>query len=364
MSCLMGVFLSELLLRAKNVAGEPTLMGIGKKVLGERRGYLIITICNIVNNLGLGTTYLVVVGVTGKALALVVFDSCSKESSYDLYCHQWFYTIVAGLLVLPLSFAKSMAALKNASTVKVCAIAFFCGMTICYCFYIIGTGKVPDDLHYLPSFSSAMEGLGSINIVTGAVSYHYAYLSIYPTVVGQCDKNMRKTTYLGIGMVCFVYASIGFCGYLAFGHAGDNLLVSFTPDNVGTFLFVMFNIAFTSSALITFPVVFFDAKNCIIEIIESSIKKRSSTKEAPIEPQESINPTKEDPLIPESKPTTQESNTQSSTKRNMMILIIHLSCIGVAVFIPSILTAFKLIGGTTLNIFMYMFPCLFYILIT
>mmetsp|Transcript_37058 Transcript_37058/g.33337 ORF Transcript_37058/g.33337 Transcript_37058/m.33337 type:complete len:90 (-) Transcript_37058:50-319(-) len=50
--------------------------------------------------------------------------------------------------------------------------------------------------------------------------------------------------------------------------------------------------------------------------------------------------------------------------QNFLILMIHAVCMTVAALVPQILSVFELIGSSTVNCFMFMFPCLFYIYLT
>mmetsp|Transcript_37058 Transcript_37058/g.33335 ORF Transcript_37058/g.33335 Transcript_37058/m.33335 type:complete len:287 (-) Transcript_37058:410-1270(-) len=276
-SGMLSVFLAELILRAKNISKKESIIEIGQACIGKKTGYFVVSIINIINNLGLAITYLAIFSIAGTQVSKAMFDECAAgDESAAIYCEQWAYTLVGGFLILPFSFAKSMDALKSSTLVKIIALTIFCLMTISYCVYCYFTDKLAKDIHIGPKFPTVITGLGTINIMTMSCAFHYNYLSMYKSVKGKKDSNMRKATNNGMLAVVVINLSVAVTGYLAFGKNGANLLRAFSPSIIGYPLFYLYNFAFMASALMTVPIVFFDARNCLLNMIEKSTTTKKS----------------------------------------------------------------------------------------
>jgi len=62
--------------------------------------------------------YLIILGLTGKTLLAGLTGKCSSSDDSraivdeePLYCKEWVYPVGMGILIFPLSFAKSLGAL-------------------------------------------------------------------------------------------------------------------------------------------------------------------------------------------------------------------------------------------------------------
>ena len=124
--------------------------------------------------------------------------------------------------------------------------------------------------------------------------------------------------------------------FLSFGSKADDLLDSFTKNNIGDVFFIMLNVAFAISCSLSFPVVFFEARNVCYELVTGNATSKDAKDEKKL----------------------------STFGYIVMVILLHSFPVAVAVFATSINNIFQLLGSTTMNCFVYLFPCLFYMKLT
>ena len=73
---------------------------------------------------------------------------------------------------------------------------------------------------------------------------------------------------IGITIPLFVYTTIALLGYIEYFKVKPNYLETIEMKNIGKTLFIYLYVAFIVMMLLSFPLVFFEAKNIYLTIID------------------------------------------------------------------------------------------------
>ena len=66
-----------------------------------------------------------------------------------------------------------------------------------------------------------------------------------------------------------IYIIVAFFGYLSYDNTVDgNFLLSFTEDDLGVALYYIIYIAYSILTTFAFPLLFFEGRNCILNIVK------------------------------------------------------------------------------------------------
>jgi len=368
-SCMLTYFSCIMLLKAKNLSKHSKYITIADYCLGSA-GLWAVKAIIIINNMGLSVAYLIIFATVGNNMVSEFAPQCKVndgETGADLpfYCAREVLTILAGLCVFPFIFAKNLAKLQGVSILAVSATSIFCSITVINFLRVWAEGEQLD-VQLWPNFDDIPAALGSITSVFLAFTFQFNFFPVYKSLRDPTDARMLKVTRLGLGLVITIYLAVANSGFLVFGPEGENLLKAFTRENLGSFFFVVLNVAFLISSTFTFPLMFFGAKNNIYGAIikfrkgaDKGTKKISSDEEA-------------DKLAENNEPTSSQPSAkpdQSDEEKygfSQMGYVIYVTCVYIvviflAVFVPSINTVFEFVGSTAANGLNLLLPSIFYL---
>jgi amino acid permease len=340
LSALFGVVTGDLILRSKNMAKKSSFMGISQYCY-KRKGYWMVIGCQILANLSCALGYLIICGVVGQTLYTTYTGNCERSSTgvitgSSIFCHSWFYAIGGGILILPFSYAKSMAIFESLSFVKAIALFLFMVITVGYFFKSLFAGDISGDTSLLPNVSGLTQAIGSINIATNSCSYQYNMIPIYKSLKPRTDKNMNKSILISSLMTISLFLSVGLSGYLTFGPQKKTLLSIFTQDNLGLFLFTTLQVCFAVACILSFSINFFEARNAMLETC-LNIKYRN------------------DENVPA------EKKKLNPILKFSIVFIMHFIVVGISALAPNLDLVIQITGATSLNAFVYLFPGGFYL---
>jgi len=349
-SCILTFVSCILLLKSKNLSQHSKYISIGKHCFGNA-GLWIVKLIIIVNNIGLCIAYLIIFTTVGSNLLKGFVQEC-KEGSGALYCQPWILTLLASVIVSPFVFAKSMAKLQGASAIAVLAASIFSIITIENFFEAVFKGTNPSDINILPHIEKIPKALASVTSVFLAFTFQFNFFPVYKTLRNPTDKRMKGTTSLGLSIVLFIYLSVANCGYLTFGKNGqDGFLDNFSKDSVGLPKFIIVNIAFLISSTLTFPLMFFGAKNETYGAIKLIRKKLDSRK---VDSDATRSAEDDEKAI-------EEKYGFKGYRYNLYILVLFAMIVILAIKVPGINTVFEFVGSTAANGLNFLLPALFYL---
>mmetsp|Transcript_70971 Transcript_70971/g.82623 ORF Transcript_70971/g.82623 Transcript_70971/m.82623 type:complete len:524 (+) Transcript_70971:41-1612(+) len=358
LSYALCVFSCFLLLKAKNLSGHSKYSTIGVYSVG-RLAEKLIKIMVIINNTGLCIVYLVLFGKTAHNVLSTVFSSPEEASSS--FSPKLLIPIVA-LIMLPLAFAKKMARLKIVSLIAVSGISVFCILT----FYIFIKkwieGSLPGGINFLPSSDfSLVRGITCVPTVFLAFTFQFNFFPVYKSLKDANDLRMRKVTLLSLTMVLSFYILVALCGYLSYGPAitSEGLIDSFSANDLGSALYLILMFAFLLSSTLSFPLMFFGARNNIWSVI-LSISKRMKKDWRIREKIKETHLTKEE--IVKTLPKT--TVTISWQVYAAYVVSLYILLVAAAVFANGIGSLLGIVGAIAANAISYIFPALFYVMLT
>lgn len=339
-------------LNQKNLSKHSKFNTIAQYCYGEN-GKSAVKLIIIVNNIGLSVAYLIIFATVAQNMTSVFNPSCSSSSTTaPFWCSYKFLALGGALMVSPFIFARSLARLSIVSIVAVSATTTFCIITVGYTIYHLASGNPAQGTNLFPSFDQPFNALASITSVFLAYTFQFNFFPVYKSLQNPSDPRMRSATKLGLGIVLVIYLLVANSGYLIFGSETNNLLQEFTIDILGTPLYVALNIAFLFSATLTFPLMFFGAKNNIYETI-LRIRKQHFMEEKKLHPSEEGRP-----LI-DKKDDHPEEFSQSGYV--IYVLILYAFVVTIAIFLPGINVVFDFVGSTAANGLNFLLPSIFYL---
>ena len=357
-SYMLCVFSCFILLKAKNLSGHSKYSTIGVASVG-RVAEKLIKVMVIINNTGLCIVYLVLFGKTAHNVLHTVFDS--TEETHLAISPKVLIPTVA-LIMLPLAFAKKMSRLKFVSAIAVSGITVFCVLT----FYIFikkwVQGTLPGGVSLLPSSDfSFIRGLSCVPTVFLAFTFQFNFFPVYKSLKDANDVRMRKVTLLSLAMVLGFYVLVALCGYMSYGSAitNEGLIDSFSVQDLSVPLYLILMTSFLLSSTLSFPLMFFGARNNIWSVI-LSISKRIK-KEGKIREMKRETDLSEEEIVKSLPKTT---IVVSWKVHGAYVLILYALFVAAAVFANGIGSILGIVGAIAANAISYIFPALFYIKLT
>jgi len=344
-SCVLTYFSCSLLLKTKNLSHHSQYISIGKHCFGNK-GFWFVKLMIVVSNLGLCIAYLIIFSTVTKNL--LAHNLCANKALF--YCHTNFFTIAAGVVVLPFMFAKSMAKLQNLSIVAVIAAGVFCFIIIYHYVQTLinGTYAKFSSINFLPAIQSPVEmwkALASVTSVFTAYVFQVNFFSVYKTLRNPTDSRMKDTTFLGLGVVLTIYLSVAICGYLAFGSGSEELMKHFTEKRLGFIPYVTINVAFLFSAVLTLPLAFFGARNEVYGAVKL-LRKMCGGRNSKLDDDERI---------------LEERYGLTGASYVIFVLVLFSSVIAIAIAVPGINEVLSFLGSTAANGISFLLPSMFYL---
>ena len=348
LSCIMVYISCVLLLKSRNLSHHSKYNSIGEYCFGSV-GLWAVKAIIIVNNTGLCIAYLIIFSTVGENLLQGFVSEC-EEGPGAVYCEKWFLKLIAAVLIMPFIFAKSMAKLQGASVLGVLAACIFCIITIENYIVSLVNDKHAKEVHILPFIHDIPRALASITAVFLAFTFQFNFFPIYKTLKNPSDNRMKGTVSLGLTLVLVVYLSVANCGYLTFGEDTTDFLENFSKEKLGIVKFLIVNIAFLISSTLTFPLMFFGARNEIYGGIKI-IRKKLSNRQRPQELEQTENGLN----------NKEEDWEMQGWAYKCYILILFGIIVLLAIAVPDIEEVFSFVGSTAANGLSFLLPSLFYL---
>ena len=359
-SYLLCVCSCFLLLKAKNLSGHSKYSTIGVSAIG-RHGEKVIKFMVIVNNFGLCIVYLILFGRTCHNILHIIFSS-TPEGAF-LISPKFLIPIVA-LIMLPLTFAKKMARLKIVSVIAVSAITLFSILTIVTFIRKWSSGTLPGGINILPSKDfSTVNALSCVPTVFLAFTFQFNFFPVYKSLSDANDTRMRKVTMISLSMVLGFYMLVALCGYLSYGDkiTNNGLIDNFTPEDLTTPIYLILMTCFLCSSTLCFPMMFFGARNNIWSVVLGITKYfNKKWKSSQVE-----NGGSEENTEPILSPAVSKTSVIISWKYYCgYVLILYVLVVLSAMYATGIGSILNIVGAVAANAISYVFPSLFYVMLT
>ncbi len=397
------------LIQSQEVTKKKSYAEITKEVLGNK-GYLIILIMIILNNIGLCCAYFRIFGETMKN---IVSAFVSKDSYFVTNYHNYFYILLIFIAMGLVIFNDTLEGMENVSFIGISGILIFVITLIMIYFYkiIFGLDLPKLELSLFIWKNDISELLSSLPPVILSFSFQFNVFAVYFTLKKPDQKQMMITSAIGVIFCFFIYSITGVIGYLMYGdQLNDTILNMMFNDMIlykdqHSFLkwiLIISNIGFLMCSTTGIPLMFFALKKNFFLFILLFYKLTGQTdkiKIKEIKPKEMENKENNNninnSIINNSIEKTIENNISSNENKNeifvlkfstqiksddddniieelementtkcIIIIILYVFIGVITVIIPGLKVLFSLVGCTAANSISFIFPGLiFYILI-
>lgn len=164
---------------------------------------------------GVATSYIIIVGDLLPQVAQSLF-CLNMERGF------WITTVAVGILA-PLSFLRTLDALRHVSTLAIIAVIYLT-IIVVYHFFSPTFERAPaDEIEWFHLTSGIF---GQLPVLVFAFTCHQNIFSVYNELKKNDRKSMVTVTGFAIGLSAAVYETIATLGYLTFGkNAKGNIIL-------------------------------------------------------------------------------------------------------------------------------------------
>jgi len=203
---------------------------------------------------GVSISYLVIVGELLPKVILGFFPNISKDS---VLLTNLFWITLCMLVVIPLSFQKSLNSLRYASTVSLIAVNYITFLVAYFFFKGMKPVKTIDDGSNPPSFLAlnvtdeisspshnqieyfkwSIDFFRVLPIFVFSYTCHQNLLTVFNEMkitsrhTDNRFKKTRLTTFISILIAISVYMTVGITGYLTYGNTTKSNIISMYPPS-------------------------------------------------------------------------------------------------------------------------------------
>ena len=230
----------------------------------------LIDVAVAVKCFGVATSYLIVVGDTMP----VVMGSRGFLGSRN----PWI--VGAAALVTPLCYMPKLDALKFASAVSLCFVAFLTCMIVEYYFT---TGPSDDDAPGVET-SLAQFDLSTAKTMTIFIFGYTCHQNIFAVVnelKAPTQAKLDGVVVTSVASACAIYVAVALCGYLTFGATVDGDIL----DNYPVKPLITVARAFVAALVaLSFPLQCHPSRQCVMTLLAASRARPGDADEQPSEP--------------------------------------------------------------------------------
>ncbi|XP_023527556.1 amino acid transporter AVT6A-like [Cucurbita pepo subsp. pepo] len=254
----------ELLLRFSRPRKSASYGGLMGDAFG-RYGKIILQICVLVNNIGVLTVYMIIIGdVLSGTTADGVHHAGVLEGWWGR--HWWnerfFILLVTTLGIFsPLACFKRIDSLSFTSALSVALAVIFLIITIGISVYklIDGSIQMPRLFPEIIDVSSFLKLFTAVPVVVTAYVCHYNVHNISNEL--EDPSQIKPVVRTSIGLCCSVYVMTSIFGYLLFGEGTlSDVLANFDADlNIpfGSVFNDAVRVSYAAHLMLVFPIVFY-----------------------------------------------------------------------------------------------------------
>lgn len=348
---LMSIYSVHMLMQVHKVTKEDSYLAFSDRMFG-RKGKLIILILNFFSAYGSCLSYIII-------FLKIVPNVIRINLKVDFISNEIFLSVLLAVILMFYCYRQDVSGIKKAAYWGFIGIILFFLLTMVDFFYTVYKG---DSLHEEEiilfnnpkNTSTVSDIVCAISCLILSFSFHVYTFSIYNCMGSSNLRRFMTTASVGIFLSTTIYLICGTIGYLLYSSSiSDSIL-----DSIGsTVLNTILSLANMINVIMTFPITFNALKHYYCFVIEIILTKlRDCFRCRPSGP---------------SVPSVTKISKKSYYKDNPVILhpiaeyifviILFISIFYIANIYPSLKTICSILGGTTANIFSFIFPAMFYI---
>ncbi|RWR78988.1 Amino acid transporter [Cinnamomum micranthum f. kanehirae] len=320
---------TEFLLRYTQSGNSMTYAGVMAESFGKF-GSRVLQICIMITTMGCLIIYLIIIGD--------VLSGSKAEGTVHLgVLQEWFgvhwwnsravvLLFTALFVMLPLLLLRRVESLRFSSFISVLLAVVFVVISSATAIYALfkGTTKNPRLLPDLTGDVSFFDLFTAVPVIVTAFTFHFNVHPISAEIKNHSD--MTKAVRISLALCAFIYAAIGFFGYLLFGDSTMADILSNFDRNSGTplgqFLDDTVRLSYAIHLMLVFPLINFSLRINLDGL-----------------------------LFPKSMPLP-SNTTRFVVLTGFLLGLVYL----VAIAIPSIWSFFQFLGSTSAVCIAFVFP--------
>lgn len=348
---LMSIYSVHMLMQVHKATKEDSYLAFSDKMFG-RKGKLIILILNFFSAYGSCLSYIII-------FLKIVPNVIRINLKVDFISNEIFLSVLLAVILMFYCYRQDVSGIKKAAYWGFIGIILFFILTMVDFFYTVYKGESLHEEEIIlfsnPTYtSSGSDIVCAISCLILSFSFHVYTFSIYNCMGSSNLRNFMTTASVGIFLSTIIYLICGTIGYLLYSSSiTDSIL-----DSIGsTVLNTILSLANMINVIMTFPITFNALKHYYCFLIEVILTKMRNC----------FRCRGSAPPVPSVVPITKKSYYKDNPvilhpiAEYIFVIILFISIFYIANIFPSLKTICSILGGTTANIFSFIFPAMFYI---
>ncbi|KAL8724930.1 MAG: hypothetical protein Q9181_006612 [Wetmoreana brouardii] len=294
---------------------------------------------------GVGVSYLIIIG---DLMPGVVQGFSENAAAVNFLVDRKFWVTAFMLVVIPLSFLRRLDSLKYTSVIALISIGYLVILVVAH--FVKGDTMQDRGIIRVIQWESAVATLSSFPVIVFAYTCHQNMFSILNEISNNSHFRTTSVVFASIGIAAFIYILVAITGYLSFGNAvADNIVSMYTPSLSST----IGKAAIVVLVMFSYPLQVHPCRASIDAVLKWRPIKRSES------PQSS--PSRLASLLPGAKSSPQHRGDGMGETRFAAITtaVIVLSYI-VAMTVSSLAKVLAYVGSTGSTSISFILPGLFY----
>ncbi|KAL8704105.1 MAG: hypothetical protein Q9201_002719 [Fulgogasparrea decipioides] len=175
---------------------------------------------------GVGVSYLIIIG---DLMPGVVQGFSDNAAGISFLVDRRFWVTAFMLIVIPLSFLRRLDSLKYTSVIALISIGYLVILVVAH--FVKGDTMQDRGIIRVIRWESAMATLSSFPVIVFAYTCHQNMFSILNEIGNNSHFRTTSVVVASIGIAAFIYILVAITGYLSFGNAvADNIVSIYAPS--------------------------------------------------------------------------------------------------------------------------------------
>lgn len=348
---LLSIFSVHMLMSVHMITKQNNYLAFIERIIGQW-GKLLLLILNFFSAYGSCLSYIII-------FLKIVPSVIRINLGVEWISNDVFICICLAVVLMYYCYRQDVSGIKKAAYWGFIGIILFFVLTIVDFLYTVYIGA---DLHDEALIgknpeSSTIDIICAISCLILSFSFHVYTFSIYDCMGTTNMRSFLITASVGVLVSMTIYLLVGSIGYMLYANTiVDSILDSMGEKTLNTFL----SLANMVNVIMTFPITFNALKHyyCfIIEVILTAVRNLFRVifcVKFPKKPQESI-------IKKRKSYYRYDSVILPDIIEYLFVIVLFISIFSIAISYPSLKVICSLLGGTTANIFSFIFPAMFYI---
>ena len=348
---IMSIYSVHMLMSVHKITKQSNYLAFSERMFGQC-GKLLLLILNFFSAYGSCLSYIII-------FLKIVPNVIRINLGIEWISSDVFICVGLAIVLMYYCYRQDVSGIKKAAYWGFIGIILFFILTIIDFLYTVYTGdNLNDDVIIgKKTDSSTSDIICAISCLILSFSFHVYTFSIYDCMGTTNMRSFLITASVGVFISMSIYLIVGTIGYMLYSNKiVDSILDSIGEKTLNTFL----SLANMVNVIMTFPITFNALKHyyCfILEVVLTAIRNLFRfifCVQFPKKPHQSI-------INKRKSYYGFDSVILPDIIEYLFVIVLFVSIFSIAISYPSLKMICSLLGGTTANIFSFVFPAMFYI---